>query len=327
MARSIFFGSTLVLTCALTLPVSAGAQAVARPSTSGSSSSGSSGSSGAGSSGAGTSGSSGGEISGSRISGSGGGSGVDGRSSAIDNPRSSGRTAPASGGSRSTSSASRDTGRAAPAPGGFAQRGSGGVGDPTSSGVVGLDLNSLNSRVGTGTGRTSNGSNVLGVAAARTFDLTPVSFPFYGPWGQYYPWFGSGLGYGYGYLFYDPWRYSATSWLWGRYGMWYDPWGYNPYGSTSYSSSGYSSSVRDVEPKRTGNIRLKANEKKAKVYVDGALVGVVDEFDGLSDHLELEGGPHQLELRAEGFEPYIGVLVVEAGKTMTERVSLKRVKK
>ena len=315
MPRSIIFGSTIVLTCALALPVSAAAQAGPRPSTSGSSSSGSSGSTGSsGSSGEGSSGGSGGSES--RVGPSGG-------SSSIDNPRSSGRTAPSGGGSRSAS-ASRDAGRVAAAPGGFAQRGSGGVNEQDTSAITGLDLNS---RLGTRTGRTGNGSGVAGVAGVRTFDLTPVSFPFYGPWGNYYPWLGSGLGYGYGYVYYDPWRYGATSWLWGRYGMWYDPWGYDPQGSYSYSSSGYSSSVRDVEPKRTGNIRLKANEKKAKVYIDGALVGVVDEFDGLSDHLELEGGPHQLELRAEGYEPYVGVLVVEAGKTLTERVSLKRVKK
>ena len=209
----------------------------------------------------------------------------------------------------------------APAPGGMAR---GGVSDQSTSAVVGLGDNL---RLGTGTGRTNPGANVAGFAAARTFDLTPVSFPFYGPWGQYYPLFGSGFGYGYGYLYYDPWSYGATRWLWGRYGMWYDPWGYDPYGSYSYSSSGYSSSVRDTEPKRTGSIRLKANQKTAKVYIDGALVGVVDDFDGLSDHLELEGGPHQLELRADGYEPYVGVLNVEAGKTLTERVSLKRVKK
>ena len=51
-------------------------------------------------------------------------------------------------------------------------------------------------------------------------------------------------------------------------------------------------------------IRLKANVKEAKVYVDGALYGTVDEFDGLGDHLELDGGRHTLELRADGYETY-----------------------
>jgi len=317
MARSIIVGSTLTLAFALALPVSAGAQAIPRPEA-GSSSSGSAGtSSSSGAGGGGGSTSSGGSES--RGGATGGSSGW---GSSISSPRSSGRTDPAGGGSRST--ASPDGGRIAPTPGGIAQRSaSGGVSDLPS-----IDLPNLNGKlIGTGSGRTNPGSQVAGFAAARSFDLTPIAFPFYTQFGQYYPLFGSGFGYGYGYAYYDPWRYGATRWLWSRYGMWYDPWGYDPYGNVPYSSSGYSSSVRDTEPKRTGSIRLKSNQNKAKVYIDGALVGVVDEFDGLSDHLELEGGPHQLELRADGYETYAGVLVVEAGKTLTERVNLKRVKK
>lgn len=318
MARSIIVGSTLTLAFALALPVSAGAQAIPRPEA-GSSSSGSAGSSGSSASTGGAGSSSTSSGGGDSRGGAGGAGRVDGPSS-IDFPRSSGRTAP--GGSRSA--ASPDGGRIAATPGGIGQRssGSGGVSDLPS-----IDLPNLGGRLGTGSGRTNPGSQVAGFAAARSFDLTPISFPFYSPYGQYYPLFGSGFGYGYGYAYYDPWRYGATRWLWSRYGMWYDPWGYDPYANVPYSSSGYSSSVRDTEPKRTGSIRLKANQTKAKVYIDGALVGVVDEFDGLSNHLELEGGPHQLELRAEGYETYVGVLVVEAGKTYTERVNLKRVKK
>ena len=55
-------------------------------------------------------------------------------------------------------------------------------------------------------------------------------------------------------------------------------------------------------------------------------MGTVEEFDGLSDHLELDGGMHQLELRAEGYESYRGKLDVEVGKTLTERISLKKIK-
>jgi len=315
MARSIIVGSTLTLAFALALPVSAGAQAIPRPEA-GSSSAGS-----AGSSGAGSTGGAGGGSTSSGGSESRGGAGRTEGPSSIDFPRSSGRTAP---GGASRAAALPDGGRVAAAPGGIGQRSSSGGGETSPSDLPNLNRNLI---IGTGSGRTSPGSQVAGFAAARSFDLTPISFPFYGPLGQYYPLFGSGFGYGYGYAYYDPFRYGATRWLWGRYGMWYDPWGYDPYANVPYSSSGYSSSVRDTEPKRTGSIRLKANQNKAKVYIDGALVGVVDDFDGLSDHLELEGGPHQLELRAEGYETYVGVLVVEVGKTYTERVNLKRVKK
>jgi hypothetical protein len=76
----------------------------------------------------------------------------------------------------------------------------------------------------------------------------------------------------------------------------------------------------------TGSIRFRVSPKSASVYIDGALVGKVEEFDGLSDHLELDGGMHQLELRAEGYETYRGQIDVAVGRTLTERVSLKKIK-
>jgi hypothetical protein len=75
-----------------------------------------------------------------------------------------------------------------------------------------------------------------------------------------------------------------------------------------------------------GSIRLKANPATAQVYVDGALVGTVDDFNGLRSHLELEAGVYQIELRADGYEPYAGELTVEAGRTLTERISLKKIR-
>lgn len=125
---------------------------------------------------------------------------------------------------------------------------------------------------------------------------------------------------------YDPWVYGTTRWVWGRYGLWYDPYGYyDPY-SYGYGygyggGGGYSSAS---EPSLTGSIRLKANLSTAKVYVDGTLMGTVDDFDGLSGHLALAGGMHQLELRADGYQTFSADINVAVGKTITERVSLKK---
>jgi hypothetical protein len=71
-------------------------------------------------------------------------------------------------------------------------------------------------------------------------------------------------------------------------------------------------------------VRLRASPENAQVYIDGALAGTVDDFNGLSNHLELERGVHQLELRAEGYEVYTTEIEVEAGRTRTTRASLKR---
>lgn len=151
-----------------------------------------------------------------------------------------------------------------------------------------------------------------------------VSFPFYGPWGGWYPWCYSGFGWGLGFVYYDPWFYGPTSWYWGRYGMWYDPYAYfaDPYMSGGGS---YSSSSSSFDGKQTfGSLRIKANVGAAKVYVDGALAGVVDEFDGLKDHLEVESGKHTVELRAEGYNTVSVDVVVSTGKTKTVRLELKK---
>jgi PEGA domain-containing protein len=168
---------------------------------------------------------------------------------------------------------------------------------------------------------------VLGTAVPRPpLDTNLIAFPLYGPWGRWVPWYGNGFGWNLGFVTYNPWYYGATRWTWGRYGFWYDPYIYDPYpyygASAGYSSGG---GGRSREPKSMiGSIRLRVSPGTAQVYVDGALVGTVDEFDGFSDHLELDAGRHAIELRAEGYETYLGTIDVEAGKTLTKRVSLKK---
>jgi hypothetical protein len=151
----------------------------------------------------------------------------------------------------------------------------------------------------------------------------------FGPWGRWFPYYGTGFGPSFGFVSFNPWGvYGATRWNWYGYGY-YDPYGYYPYGYGSYYPGyvSYGSGGSESRAARTtGSIRLKARPKEALVYIDGALAGTVDDFNGLGDHLQLEGGLHQLELRADGYEPYIGELEVKVGKTLTERISLKRIK-
>jgi hypothetical protein len=73
-----------------------------------------------------------------------------------------------------------------------------------------------------------------------------------------------------------------------------------------------------------GSVRIRSNEVAARVYVDGVLVGVVDDFNGLSDHLELERGRHTIELKLDGFETARAEVNIKAGKTQTVRINLKR---
>jgi hypothetical protein len=168
------------------------------------------------------------------------------------------------------------------------------------------------------TGFATPRSSVIGIGGDA------VSFPFYGPWGYWYPWYTSGFGWGLGYVSYNPWYYGATSWYWGRYGMWYDPYSY--WWDPMVAGGGYYSSDSRYEKARktTGSLRIKANVKEAKVYIDDALVGLVREFDGLSDRVEIEGGRHKIELRAEGYQSFAQDFDVEIGKTRTIRANLKK---
>jgi hypothetical protein len=215
--------------------------------------------------------------------------------------------------------------RPAPAPGGVA---TGGGSESSSSSRVGSG-----SEVYQGFGgdpsfvRTRNGRPITGTAAVRP--NAPglgggdfVSFPFYGPWGTWYPWY-SGFGWNLGFVTYNPYYYGAARWFWSPYGMWYDPYTYwDPF--WSYGGGGY---YREREPKvenTIGSIRIKASPANAKVYIDNALVGLVEEFDGLNENLDIEGGRHTLEIRADGYATYSEEIDVKAGKTRTVRVNLKK---
>jgi hypothetical protein len=192
---------------------------------------------------------------------------------------------------------------------------------------------------GGGSGRDRGDRAVVGTAVPRpVYANVPVN-PIYYPWHSHYyspyGYYGYGYNYGYGY---SPcgWSYGCPSWYnpyWAYpYGFgigWtYPGYGYGYGGSGSYDPDpGYSSSGRRDnydEPRRMGSIRLKAKPASAKVYINGSLVGTVDDFDGLTNHLELEEGAHELELRAEGYATLIKDINVKAGQTTTERISLKK---
>jgi hypothetical protein len=143
------------------------------------------------------------------------------------------------------------------------------------------------------------------------------------PWYSYGPY----LYYDYGYYGYSPYRYGRGSWSWNRYG-WHDPFLFDPFGYASYapyywqSSGGVGGDRDDGVP--TGSLRLRVSPGHARVYVDGALAGIASEFGGLTNHLTIPAGLHEIEFRAEGFAPFSTEVNVEEGRTRTERIGLKK---
>jgi hypothetical protein len=114
--------------------------------------------------------------------------------------------------------------------------------------------------------------------------------------------YGGGNRYGYGYGWGSP--FSGG---YGRFGYYYDPYDYwySPYyysGYYGYSPSyyrrgrGYGYGYRD-----SGSVRIIVDPNRTRVYVDGYYAGVVDDFDGILQRLNVPPGRHDITLKLEGY--------------------------
>jgi hypothetical protein len=132
--------------------------------------------------------------------------------------------------------------------------------------------------------------------------------PYYHRPYYYRPRLRIGLGFGYPYDYYGyPYTYGYPA-----YGYGY-PYGYG------VPSSGYIVAGRPY-----GSVRIMDAPKDAEVYADGYYVGIVDDFDGVFQHLDLEPGPHRIEIRAQGHEPITFEVRVEPGQTVKIRVPMRQ---
>jgi hypothetical protein len=166
--------------------------------------------------------------------------------------------------------------------------------------------------------RPNPGGPTVGQAVPRS--ITPVYRPGGGNDGNfayysYYPYFPYGFGaFGLGYLYYDPFWYGYGSY--GGYG--YGDYGYGGYGGYGYGGSGYYGDDREGR----GGLKLKVEPKDAEVYVDGYYMGTVDDFNGTFQRMELEAGPHRVEIRAAGFQTITFDVRIEPNDTVTYRGQL-----
>ena len=110
------------------------------------------------------------------------------------------------------------------------------------------------------------------------------------PWRPYYyrPRFSIGVYYGVG----GAYAYGATP------SYYYDPIPGRPY----------------------GGVRITNAPHEAQVFADGYYAGIVDDFDGVFQHVNLEAGQHRIEVRMPGTDEGISFDVyVQAGRTITLR--------
>lgn len=73
-----------------------------------------------------------------------------------------------------------------------------------------------------------------------------------------------------------------------------------------------------------GGLQLDVEPRRAFVYVDGVLVGTVDQFKGYFEHLETTAGFHLVEFVAADYDPLIATVTVAPDRTTTYRASLNR---
>lgn len=74
---------------------------------------------------------------------------------------------------------------------------------------------------------------------------------------------------------------------------------------------------------QTGNLRLDVQPVSTQIFVDGYFMGTVQDFSDTLAGLRLIAGPHHLELRAPGHEPIVLDVMIEAGRTINYRATLK----
>jgi hypothetical protein len=120
-----------------------------------------------------------------------------------------------------------------------------------------------------------------------------IGFGFYGAFG--YPFYGY-YGYGYPYFYGYPYGYPY-------YGYCY---GYPP-PVPGYVGAGYS----------YGGVRIQDAPRQAQVFADGYYVGIVDDFDGTFQHLNLPAGAHKIEIRPAAGPAATFDVRVQPGLTIT----------
>ena len=73
-----------------------------------------------------------------------------------------------------------------------------------------------------------------------------------------------------------------------------------------------------------GGLQLDVEPRRAFVYVDGFLIGTVDQFKGYFQHLETTAGYHVIEFISPDYEPLMTGVTVVPNMTTTYRAFLNR---
>jgi len=140
------------------------------------------------------------------------------------------------------------------------------------------------------------------------------------PYYPYRPYYGYRGYYGYGPGYLNTRVVTVVPWRPYHYhphfsiGVYYGAGGVYAYGATP-------SYYYDPTPGQPyGGVRITNAPHEAQVFADGYYAGIVDDFDGVFQHINLDAGQHRIEVRMPGSEEGISFDVyVQAGRTITLR--------
>jgi len=96
-------------------------------------------------------------------------------------------------------------------------------------------------------------------------------------------------------------------------GVYYGSNGYYPYG---YTPRGY---FEPIPGRYYGGVRITGMPRDARVFADGYYVGIVNDFDGIFQHMNLEAGSHHIEIEMGGNDGIEFDVYVRPGETTTFR--------
>ena len=143
----------------------------------------------------------------------------------------------------------------------------------------------------------------------------PYYRPFYGYGSAFslgfyagYPFYGYGY-YGYPYSYYQPYAYYGYPYGYAYGGY---PYAYGGAYPAAYGGYGYVEAYSGV--------RIQGAPPNAEVFADGESVGIVDDFDGATQRLELTPGSHSIEIRVPGVAPVVYDVNVQQGRTVVLHV-------
>ena len=61
--------------------------------------------------------------------------------------------------------------------------------------------------------------------------------------------------------------------------------------------------------------RIEVKPRDAQVFVDGYMVGIVDQFDGIFQRLDLPAGEHEVVIYMKGYRPYVERALFRPGQS------------